>query len=132
MKNSFDRLMIVSLTMISISVSIPISEPSVQISSIHSQSPLPSLIQKSASLKNSFENQIFHSRFQNNRWSKNTKSQNDSFHKFSFRNISDAFAFLNPYINGIKTWGPKIDSLCVKCEKLNHMSKECIDRVFFA
>ena len=94
---------------------------------------------KSLSLKNEIENQIFSVRFQNHfqisKWNKfdfDEKSNNNFFHKSTFRNISDAFTSFNIFINEIKIWKSELKSLCVKCEILSHVTKKCIDQILSA
>ena len=109
LKSPFDRFMTISFASISISISI---STFIQISiQIQIQSNFFAPFFKFTSLKNAFENSIFSSRFQNNRWPKTEiekVNQNEnltnehSFHKSLSRNISNASTFFNSYINETK------------------------------
>ena len=61
------------------------------------------------------------------RWNK--FSNKNFFYKFIFKKLSAVFTFKNSYVNEFKIWASKLDALCVKCEKTDHIFKNCNDIV---
>ncbi len=73
----------------------------------------------------------------NNQESQNSDRRSNSasldrrseFHKSSSRELFSTFTSLNEFVNESKKWLSEDDSLCVKCDELDHMIRDCNDRM---
>jgi hypothetical protein len=76
------------------------------------------------------QNSEIFSQNQNRRSNSAFNDRPSEFHRFFSRDLSAAEISLNEFVNESKKWLSKDDSLCVKCDELEHMIKDCTNRVF--
>jgi hypothetical protein len=132
MKKSFDRQMFFRSSFENITDNTRYSESKAYVSL---KSQISSSDQENSSEINSdSHNSSTNQKSQNSDRRSNSASSNrrSEFHRLSSRKLSSTITSLNEFVNESKKWFSEDDSSCVKCDELDHMIRDCINRMFSA